>query len=147
MTELFPFLFQVHIINLLQDSKFHHFKPVMDTYIESHFAGALSYRCVSLFLLLGCIMIVLRLSYGKTYGILPGDNGGRQKVLQWCERVTCGATCLKTISRIMCPQCLTLIWACKHTLPATYAHCSSDAVLSPPTHIVIHSHCSAHTAC
>ncbi|KAL4612732.1 dedicator of cytokinesis protein 4-like, partial [Arapaima gigas] len=34
----------VHIINLLQDSKFHHFKPVMDTYIESHFAGALSYR-------------------------------------------------------------------------------------------------------
>uniref|UniRef100_A0A8C8H1R2 Dedicator of cytokinesis 4b n=1 Tax=Oncorhynchus tshawytscha TaxID=74940 RepID=A0A8C8H1R2_ONCTS len=44
VTELFPFLFQVHIINLLQDSKFHHFKPVMDTYIESHFAGALSYR-------------------------------------------------------------------------------------------------------
>lgn len=35
---------QVHIINLLQDSKFQHFKPVMDTYIESHFAGALSYR-------------------------------------------------------------------------------------------------------
>uniref|UniRef100_A0A8C2NDW8 Dedicator of cytokinesis 4 n=1 Tax=Capra hircus TaxID=9925 RepID=A0A8C2NDW8_CAPHI len=34
----------VHIINLLQDSKFHHFKPVMDTYIESHFAGALAYR-------------------------------------------------------------------------------------------------------
>ncbi|XP_073710037.1 dedicator of cytokinesis protein 4b isoform X3 [Misgurnus anguillicaudatus] len=34
----------VHIINLLQDSKFEHFKPVMDTYIESHFAGALSYR-------------------------------------------------------------------------------------------------------
>uniref|UniRef100_A0A9J8B9D5 Dedicator of cytokinesis 4b n=1 Tax=Cyprinus carpio carpio TaxID=630221 RepID=A0A9J8B9D5_CYPCA len=34
----------VHIINLLQDSKFQHFKPVMDTYIESHFAGALSYR-------------------------------------------------------------------------------------------------------
>ncbi|KAK2096461.1 Dedicator of cytokinesis protein 4 [Saguinus oedipus] len=33
----------VHIINLLQDSKFHHFKPVMDTYIESHFAGALAY--------------------------------------------------------------------------------------------------------
>uniref|UniRef100_A0A663N0P7 Dedicator of cytokinesis protein 4 n=1 Tax=Athene cunicularia TaxID=194338 RepID=A0A663N0P7_ATHCN len=24
--------------------KFHHFKPVMDTYIESHFAGALAYR-------------------------------------------------------------------------------------------------------
>ncbi|KFP33497.1 Dedicator of cytokinesis protein 4, partial [Colius striatus] len=34
----------VHIINLLQDSKFHHFRPVMDTYIESHFAGALAYR-------------------------------------------------------------------------------------------------------
>ncbi|XP_053109836.1 dedicator of cytokinesis protein 4 isoform X6 [Hemicordylus capensis] len=34
----------VHIINMLQDSKFHHFKPVMDTYIESHFAGALAYR-------------------------------------------------------------------------------------------------------
>ncbi|KAF7670188.1 hypothetical protein LDENG_00035470 [Lucifuga dentata] len=34
----------VHIINLLQDSKFQHFKPVMDTYIESHFAGALSHR-------------------------------------------------------------------------------------------------------
>ncbi|CAG5927670.1 unnamed protein product [Menidia menidia] len=34
----------VHIINLLQDSKFQHFKPVMDTYIEGHFAGALSYR-------------------------------------------------------------------------------------------------------
>ncbi|MGH0122521.1 UNVERIFIED_CONTAM: hypothetical protein FKN15_049335 [Acipenser sinensis] len=34
----------VHIFNLLQDSKFQHFKPVMDTYIESHFAGALSYR-------------------------------------------------------------------------------------------------------
>ncbi|KAJ6656254.1 hypothetical protein lerEdw1_003982 [Lerista edwardsae] len=34
----------VHIINLLQDSKFHNFKPVMDTYIESHFAGALAYR-------------------------------------------------------------------------------------------------------
>ncbi|XP_041966615.1 dedicator of cytokinesis protein 4 isoform X2 [Alosa sapidissima] len=34
----------VHIINLLQDSKFQQFKPVMDTYIESHFAGALSYR-------------------------------------------------------------------------------------------------------
>ncbi|KAJ8245663.1 hypothetical protein GJAV_G00273130 [Gymnothorax javanicus] len=34
----------VHIINLLQDSKFQHFKLVMDTYIESHFAGALSYR-------------------------------------------------------------------------------------------------------
>uniref|UniRef100_A0A3Q3DTZ1 Dedicator of cytokinesis 4b n=1 Tax=Hippocampus comes TaxID=109280 RepID=A0A3Q3DTZ1_HIPCM len=36
----------VHIINLLQDSKFQHFKPVMDTYIESHFAGALSYDLI-----------------------------------------------------------------------------------------------------
>ncbi|KAF5891017.1 dedicator of cytokinesis protein 4 isoform X1, partial [Clarias magur] len=34
----------VHVINLLQDSKFQHFKPVMDDYIENHFAGALSYR-------------------------------------------------------------------------------------------------------
>uniref|UniRef100_A0AAR2KLZ4 Dedicator of cytokinesis 4b n=1 Tax=Pygocentrus nattereri TaxID=42514 RepID=A0AAR2KLZ4_PYGNA len=34
----------VHVINLLQDSKFQHFKPVMDNYIENHFAGALSYR-------------------------------------------------------------------------------------------------------
>lgn len=41
---LLPPRLQVHIINLLQDSKFQHFKPVMDTYIESHFAGALSYR-------------------------------------------------------------------------------------------------------
>lgn len=40
------FIIQVHIINLLQDSKFQHFKPVMDTYIESHFAGALSYRYI-----------------------------------------------------------------------------------------------------
>ncbi|XP_026880343.2 dedicator of cytokinesis protein 4 isoform X2 [Electrophorus electricus] len=34
----------VHVINLLQDSKFQHFKPIMDNYIEHHFAGALSYR-------------------------------------------------------------------------------------------------------
>ncbi|OCT87399.1 hypothetical protein XELAEV_180210954mg, partial [Xenopus laevis] len=34
----------VHIINLLQDNKFQHFKPVMDTYIEAHFSGALAYR-------------------------------------------------------------------------------------------------------
>uniref|UniRef100_A0A8C1SP79 Dedicator of cytokinesis 4 n=1 Tax=Cyprinus carpio TaxID=7962 RepID=A0A8C1SP79_CYPCA len=34
----------VHVINLLQDSKFQLFKPVMDNYIENHFAGALSYR-------------------------------------------------------------------------------------------------------
>ncbi|XP_051548856.1 dedicator of cytokinesis protein 4-like isoform X2 [Myxocyprinus asiaticus] len=34
----------VHVINLLQDSKFQLFKPVMDNYVENHFAGALSYR-------------------------------------------------------------------------------------------------------
>ncbi|XP_030621101.1 dedicator of cytokinesis protein 4 [Chanos chanos] len=34
----------VYIINLLQNSKFQHFGPVMDKYIENHFAGALSYR-------------------------------------------------------------------------------------------------------
>ncbi|XP_028813743.1 dedicator of cytokinesis protein 4 isoform X2 [Denticeps clupeoides] len=34
----------VHVINLLHDTKFHHFKLVMDNYIENHFAGALSYR-------------------------------------------------------------------------------------------------------
>uniref|UniRef100_A0AAY4E1Y9 Dedicator of cytokinesis 4b n=1 Tax=Denticeps clupeoides TaxID=299321 RepID=A0AAY4E1Y9_9TELE len=38
------FPIQVHVINLLHDTKFHHFKLVMDNYIENHFAGALSYR-------------------------------------------------------------------------------------------------------
>ena len=37
-------LFQVFIINLLRDSKYHHFRPVMDTYIQKHFAGALAYK-------------------------------------------------------------------------------------------------------
>ncbi len=35
---------QVFIINLLRDSKFYHFRPVMDTYIQKHFAGALAYK-------------------------------------------------------------------------------------------------------
>ncbi|KAK7916335.1 hypothetical protein WMY93_012096 [Mugilogobius chulae] len=35
---------KVFIINLLRDSKYYHFKPVMDTYIQKHFAGALAYK-------------------------------------------------------------------------------------------------------
>lgn len=38
-----PF-FQVSIISLLEDSKFEHFKPVMDAYITGHFAAALVYK-------------------------------------------------------------------------------------------------------
>uniref|UniRef100_A0A8B9NEE4 Dedicator of cytokinesis 3 n=1 Tax=Accipiter nisus TaxID=211598 RepID=A0A8B9NEE4_9AVES len=34
----------VFIINLLRDSKYFHFRPVMDTYIQKHFAGALAYN-------------------------------------------------------------------------------------------------------
>ncbi|XP_028302238.1 dedicator of cytokinesis protein 3-like isoform X4 [Gouania willdenowi] len=34
----------VFIINLLRDSKYFHFRPVMDTYIHKHFAGALAYK-------------------------------------------------------------------------------------------------------
>ncbi|XP_028855233.1 dedicator of cytokinesis protein 3 isoform X4 [Denticeps clupeoides] len=34
----------VFIINLLRDSKYYHFRPVMDTYIQKHFAGALAYK-------------------------------------------------------------------------------------------------------
>uniref|UniRef100_A0A668SNS8 Dedicator of cytokinesis 3 n=1 Tax=Oreochromis aureus TaxID=47969 RepID=A0A668SNS8_OREAU len=39
-----PLVFQslVFIINLLRDSKYYHFRPVMDTYIQKHFAGALA---------------------------------------------------------------------------------------------------------
>lgn len=37
---------QVFIINLLRDSKYYHFRPVMDTYIQKHFAGALAYKWV-----------------------------------------------------------------------------------------------------
>lgn len=32
------------IINLLRDSRFYHFRPVMDSYIQNHFAGALAYK-------------------------------------------------------------------------------------------------------
>uniref|UniRef100_A0A8C4SZG3 Dedicator of cytokinesis 3 n=1 Tax=Erpetoichthys calabaricus TaxID=27687 RepID=A0A8C4SZG3_ERPCA len=41
-----PLVFQslVFIINLLRDSKYYHFRPVMDTYILKHFAGALAYK-------------------------------------------------------------------------------------------------------
>ncbi|XP_075236477.1 dedicator of cytokinesis spg [Lycorma delicatula] len=34
----------VSILNLLNDSKFEHFKPVMDAYIKGHFAAALVYK-------------------------------------------------------------------------------------------------------
>ncbi|XP_034631616.1 dedicator of cytokinesis protein 3 [Trachemys scripta elegans] len=34
----------VFIINLLRDSKYFHFRPVMDMYIQKHFAGALAYK-------------------------------------------------------------------------------------------------------
>uniref|UniRef100_A0A8C5A8L7 Dedicator of cytokinesis 3 n=1 Tax=Gadus morhua TaxID=8049 RepID=A0A8C5A8L7_GADMO len=34
----------VFIINLLRDSRFYHFRPVMDSYIQNHFAGALAYK-------------------------------------------------------------------------------------------------------
>ncbi|XP_034296012.1 dedicator of cytokinesis protein 3 isoform X3 [Pantherophis guttatus] len=34
----------VFIINLLRDSKYFHFRPVIDTYIQKHFAGALAYK-------------------------------------------------------------------------------------------------------
>ncbi|RVE72625.1 hypothetical protein OJAV_G00039410 [Oryzias javanicus] len=41
-----PLVFQslVFIINLLRVSKYYHFRPVMDTYIQKHFAGALAYK-------------------------------------------------------------------------------------------------------
>uniref|UniRef100_A0A8C7XIS9 Dedicator of cytokinesis 3 n=1 Tax=Oryzias sinensis TaxID=183150 RepID=A0A8C7XIS9_9TELE len=41
-----PLVFQslVYIINLLRDSRFYHFRPVMDAYIQNHFAGALAYK-------------------------------------------------------------------------------------------------------
>ncbi|OCT83253.1 hypothetical protein XELAEV_18025790mg [Xenopus laevis] len=34
----------VFIINLLRDNKYYHFRPVLDSYIQKHFAGALAYR-------------------------------------------------------------------------------------------------------
>uniref|UniRef100_M4AMW0 Dedicator of cytokinesis 3 n=1 Tax=Xiphophorus maculatus TaxID=8083 RepID=M4AMW0_XIPMA len=41
-----PLVFQslVFIINLLRDSRFYHFRPVIDSYIQNHFAGALAYK-------------------------------------------------------------------------------------------------------
>ncbi|XP_049589605.1 dedicator of cytokinesis protein 3 isoform X3 [Syngnathus scovelli] len=41
-----PLVFQslVFVINLLGDSKYFHFRAVMDTYIHKHFAGALAYK-------------------------------------------------------------------------------------------------------
>ncbi|XP_057701081.1 dedicator of cytokinesis protein 3-like isoform X2 [Corythoichthys intestinalis] len=41
-----PLVFQslVFVINLLRDSKYFHFRAVMDTYIQKHFAGALAYK-------------------------------------------------------------------------------------------------------
>ncbi|XP_035768450.1 dedicator of cytokinesis protein 3-like [Neolamprologus brichardi] len=38
------YVYKVFIINLLRDSKYYHFRPVMDTYIQKHFAGALAYK-------------------------------------------------------------------------------------------------------
>lgn len=34
----------IHIFSLLEDSKYEHFKPVLDTYIQGHFAAALVYK-------------------------------------------------------------------------------------------------------
>uniref|UniRef100_A0A3B4ENV6 Dedicator of cytokinesis 3 n=1 Tax=Pygocentrus nattereri TaxID=42514 RepID=A0A3B4ENV6_PYGNA len=41
-----PLVFQslVFIINLLRDSRYYHFRPVMDAYIHNQFAGALAYK-------------------------------------------------------------------------------------------------------
>uniref|UniRef100_A0A8C6WV65 Dedicator of cytokinesis 3 n=1 Tax=Neogobius melanostomus TaxID=47308 RepID=A0A8C6WV65_9GOBI len=41
-----PLVFQslVFIINLLRDSRFYHFRPVIDAYIQNNFAGALAYK-------------------------------------------------------------------------------------------------------
>lgn len=36
----------VSIFSLLDESKFQHFRPVMDAYIDSHFAAALVYKYV-----------------------------------------------------------------------------------------------------
>ena len=44
------FPFQVFIFSLLEDSKFEHFKPVMDAYITGHFAAALVYKYVPVLL-------------------------------------------------------------------------------------------------
>ena len=39
------FLLQVHICELLEDKKFRHFRPVMDTYIKNYFCATLVHRC------------------------------------------------------------------------------------------------------
>ena len=38
-------LLQVHICELLEDKKFRHFRPVMDTYIKNYFCATLVHRC------------------------------------------------------------------------------------------------------
>ena len=38
------FLVLLHIFSLLEDSKFKHFRPVIDAYIDDHFAAALVYK-------------------------------------------------------------------------------------------------------
>ncbi|OCT85677.1 hypothetical protein XELAEV_18023848mg [Xenopus laevis] len=43
----------VFIINLLRDSKYYHFRPVLDSYIQKHFAGALAYSNST-----SCLMVV-----------------------------------------------------------------------------------------
>ena len=43
---MYLFVLQVSIFSLLDDSKFEHFKPVMDAYIKGHFAAALVYKYV-----------------------------------------------------------------------------------------------------
>uniref|UniRef100_A0AAR2LPT8 Dedicator of cytokinesis 3 n=1 Tax=Pygocentrus nattereri TaxID=42514 RepID=A0AAR2LPT8_PYGNA len=47
-----PLVFQslVFIINLLRDSRYYHFRPVMDAYIHNQFAGALAYKNISKFI-------------------------------------------------------------------------------------------------
>lgn len=40
----FIFLIQVSIFSHLEDSRFEHFRPVMDAYIKGHFAAALVYK-------------------------------------------------------------------------------------------------------
>uniref|UniRef100_A0A672P551 Dedicator of cytokinesis 4 n=1 Tax=Sinocyclocheilus grahami TaxID=75366 RepID=A0A672P551_SINGR len=48
----------VHVINLLQDSKFQLFKPVMDNYIENHFAGKHLFD-LSIIIVLHCLFDII----------------------------------------------------------------------------------------
>ena len=41
------FIVLINIFTLLEDSKFEHFKPVIDAYIHDHFAAALVYKYVN----------------------------------------------------------------------------------------------------